>query len=64
MKRYFNFSAGVLALCLLCLAPLKAQTNAPVIGKVIEMGKTDNRTMDHLDILSNRFGGRLVGSDA
>ena len=64
MKRYFNFSAGVLALCLLCLAPLKAQTNDPVIGKVIEMGKTDNRTMDHLDILSNRFGGRLVGSDA
>ncbi|MBO7269017.1 MAG: peptidase M28, partial [Bacteroidales bacterium] len=63
MKRYFNFSAGVLALCLLCLAPLKAQTNDPVIGKVIEMGKTDNRTMDHLDILSNRFGGRLVGSD-
>lgn len=64
MKRYFNFSAGVLALCLLCLVPLKAQTNDPVIGKVIEMGKTDNRTMDHLDILSNRFGGRLVGSDA
>lgn len=64
MKRYFNFSAGILALCLLCLAPLKAQTNDPVIGKVIEMGKTDNRTMDHLDVLSNRFGGRLVGSDA
>ena len=64
MKRYFNFSAGVLALCLLCLVPLKAQTSDPVIGKVIEMGKTDNRTMDHLDILSNRFGGRLVGSDA
>ena len=64
MKRYFNFSAGVLALCLLCSVSLQAQNNDPVIGKVIEMGKTDNRTMDHLDILSNRFGGRLVGSDA
>lgn len=64
MKRYFNFSTGVLALCILCSASLQAQNNDPVIGKVIEMGKTDNRTMDHLDILSNRFGGRLVGSDA
>ena len=64
MKRYFNFSAGVLALCILFSASLQAQNNDPVIEKVIEMGKTDNRTMDHLDILSNRFGGRLVGSDA
>ncbi|HKL09052.1 MAG TPA: M28 family peptidase [Bacteroidales bacterium] len=36
----------------------------PVIQKIIELGKTDNQTMQHLDILSNRFGGRLVGSDA
>lgn len=64
MKRFFNFSAGVLALCILFSASLQAQNNDPVIEKVIEMGKTDNRTMDHLDILSNRFGGRLVGSDA
>lgn len=40
-----------------------AQTG-PVVEKIIEIGTTDNRTMDHLDILSNRFGGRLVGSDA
>ena len=63
MRRYFNFLAGVLALCCLGLAPLKAQTYDPVIEKVIEIGKTDNRTMEHLDVLSNRFGGRLVGSD-
>ena len=25
---------------------------------------TDNRTMQHLDVISNRFGGRLIGSDA
>lgn len=35
-----------------------------VVDRIIELGKTDNRTMHHLDILTNRFGGRLVGSDA
>jgi hypothetical protein len=35
-----------------------------VVERIIELGKTDNRTMHHLDIISNRFGGRLVGSDA
>lgn len=34
------------------------------IDRIIELGKTDNRTMHHLDIITNRFGGRLVGSDA
>lgn len=36
----------------------------PVLARMIEMGRTDNRTMEHLDILCNRFGGRLVGSNA
>lgn len=35
-----------------------------VIDRIIEIGKTDNRTMHHLDVITNRFGGRLVGSDA
>ncbi len=35
-----------------------------VTEKIIEIGKTDNRTMHHLDVLTNRFGGRLAGSDA
>ncbi|MBE6287368.1 MAG: M20/M25/M40 family metallo-hydrolase [Mediterranea massiliensis] len=39
-----------------------AQTS--VVKKIIELGTTDNRTMHHLDVLTNRFGGRLVGSDA
>ncbi|MFI3263274.1 MAG: M20/M25/M40 family metallo-hydrolase [Rikenellaceae bacterium] len=34
------------------------------IEKIIEIGKTDNQVMHQLDILTNRFGGRLVGSDA
>jgi hypothetical protein len=35
-----------------------------VIDKIIEIGTTDNQTMDHLDVLCNRFGGRLIGSAA
>jgi len=35
-----------------------------VFQRIINVGTSDNRTMDHLDILCNRFGGRLVGSDA
>lgn len=35
-----------------------------VSQKIMEIGRTDNRTMQHLDILSNRIGGRVIGSDA
>lgn len=35
-----------------------------VIKTIIETGQTDNQTMKHLDVLANRFGGRIVGSDA
>jgi len=41
----------------------QAQT-VSVVEKIIETGKTDNQTMNHLDILCNRFGGRPIGSDA
>lgn len=40
-----------------------AQPNK-VVDRIIELGTTDNRTMQHLDVISNRFGGRLIGSDA
>lgn len=46
------------------IAPVYAQQQDEVISKIIEIGQTDNRTMQHLDVLSNRFGGRLLGSDA
>ena len=42
---------------------LNAQ-QSKVIDKIIELGRRDNRTMQHLDVLTNRFGGRLAGSDA
>lgn len=34
------------------------------VKKIIEIGKNDNQVMNHLDVLTNRFGGRLAGSDA
>ena len=42
--------------------PVGAQNK--VSRKIMEIGKTDNRTMQHLDILTNRIGGRPIGSDA
>jgi len=52
----------------ICLAFLWSGTvlgqKDAVVEKIIEIGKTDNQTMEHLDVLCNRFGGRLVGSDA
>jgi hypothetical protein len=35
-----------------------------VVTSIIHIGQTDNQTMNHLDVISNRFGGRLIGSDA
>jgi len=42
----------------------KSIAQKDVVNKIIEIGKTDNQTMQHLDVLCNRFGGRLIGSDA
>lgn len=44
--------------------PIFAQRDQQVIDKIIEIGQTDNRTMEHLDVLCNRFGGRPAGSSA
>ena len=59
MKRFF-MAAFVAAT--LCAGSTFAQPAA--VKKIIETAQTDNQTMHHLDILSNRFGGRLIGSDA
>ena len=53
---------ALLILSIIGLTTISAQSS--VVKKIIEIGKTDNQTMRHLDILTNRFGGRPVGSDA
>ncbi len=35
-----------------------------VVDRIIELGQTDNRTMHHLDVVTNRIGGRITGSNA
>lgn len=58
-----NIKAICLVMVLFSGQQIQSQTD-PVIDKIIEIGKTDNQTMHHLDILCNRFGGRPIGSDA
>ena len=47
-----------------CLNFVPANAQDAAIKKIIEIGQTDNQVMHQLDILTNRFGGRLIGSDA
>jgi hypothetical protein len=59
MKRLFF----LLAIGIIAYSASFSQTDS-VVQRIIEIGKTNNQTMQHLDILCNRFGGRLIGSDA
>lgn len=61
MNRFITLIA--VASILLLNSPAQAQSNK-VVKKIIEIGQTDNQTMNHLDVITNRFGGRLIGSDA
>jgi alanine racemase len=61
MKTFRNYLL-IITFVVSAFHQLNAQTD-PAIERIIEAGKTDNQAMQHLDILSNRFGGRLVGSD-
>lgn len=49
---------------LLFLTTIILPQQDPVVQKIIEIGKSDNQTMHHQDILCNRIGGRITGSDA
>jgi len=57
---------AILIACTACLflVPVTIAQTDPVVEKIIGIGTTDNHVMDHLDILCNRFVGRLIGSDA
>ena len=59
MKKLFLATFVVASMCV-----GSAYAQPAAVKKIIETAKTDNQTMHHLDILSNRFGGRLIGSDA
>ncbi|NSW95788.1 MAG: M28 family peptidase, partial [Bacteroidales bacterium] len=52
----------LLFLCLLEVPVLTGQ-NDPVVDRIIKLGITENKVMDHIDFLTNRFGERMTGSD-
>jgi hypothetical protein len=58
-----NKYALVLAAFIFAVESASAQQDK-VVKSIIQLGQTDNRTMQHLDVLSNRIGGRILGSDA
>ncbi|MDD2475570.1 MAG: M20/M25/M40 family metallo-hydrolase [Dysgonamonadaceae bacterium] len=59
--RYLIFITVFLFFFFLSIQTVSSQ-NDPVVQKIIEIGKTDNQTMHYLDVLTNRIGGRPVGS--
>lgn len=46
----------------LILAVITSNAQDKVVRNVLELGKSDNRTMQHDDFLANRIGGRPIGS--
>ena len=53
-----------LLIWMMFLLPVTAWAQSAAVKQIMKMAKEDNRTMEHLDILCNRFGGRLAGSYA
>ncbi|MEG1635069.1 MAG: peptidase M28, partial [Rikenellaceae bacterium] len=53
----------ILSVSLLVVSMTLAAQDA-VVKKIIEIGKTNNQTTEHLYTLTSRFGGRTIGSDA
>jgi hypothetical protein len=49
---------------LFLLISISSAQQDKVIKSIIQLGQTDNQTMNHLDVLTNRFGGRPIGSNA
>ncbi len=44
--------------------PAAALVQDANVQRIITMAKTDPQVMQHLDVIGNRFGGRMIGSDA
>lgn len=57
-----HFTIIVFSLCTSVLFCLSVSAQDKVVRNVLEIGRTDNRTMEHAHMLANRIGGRPVGS--
>ena len=60
----FKMFTALLLVCMLSVSTSSYAQSDSIANKIIKIAKTDNQAMKHLDVLSNRFGGRLLGSDA
>ena len=60
MSRFYS----VLIFILLLSYNLHIAAQNQVSKQIMQIGRTDNRTMKHLDVLTNRIGARPIGSDA
>ena len=62
------FGKVLIAIAIVAMPHLvKAQSvtvDDATVSKIIEIASKDNQVMNHLDILTGRFGGRLIGSGA
>src|SRR5205085_1203207 len=48
---------------LIALAPAARAAEDLAAGRIIAAGRAESRVMEHLDVLCNRIGPRLTGSD-
>lgn len=55
MKRFYT-----LALAAMLLLPTGIAAQNAAVKKIMQTAREDNRVMQHLDILCNRFGGRIT----
>ena len=60
----YNALKKMLTVVLAVSVAFGAMAQDKVVRTVLDLGRTDNRTMQHDDYLSYRIGGRLVGSPA
>lgn len=66
MKFLSKISLPALFVAFFAISPVygQEQKTDSIVEKIIATAKADNQTMNHLDVVCNRFGGRLLGSAA
>lgn len=66
MKFLSKISLPAIFVAFFAISPVygQEQKTDSIVEKIIAAAKTDNQTMNHLDVVCNRFGGRLLGSAA
>ena len=52
----------ILSLAAMLLMALAVSAQDKVTKTVLELGRTDNRTMQHAEYIARNIGGRLVGT--